>query len=290
MLKSRTGTDRSDHTTTWARIAVAEALFTENRVVIPFPFARSTSKYGNSKVAAGTSSTVQMTAPAGPARPNRETRTRHSATRFIETPLWRCPTWTTISPKTARTSRAEDRTPGLRESMGSVRFFSAKNKGPGSKAAPSRDRYGSPRLGDEMARGAGAVELDGVEADAVPALGAHHDLHPSLGRRRILRRVAAGRRDGRVQVQEQPAEVERHGEVRAADLRRLRLRREGDDPLLRRLRRDRERLRHLRVLLLVEDDDRFLAQRIPGRRRAALEGALLDLRVAPHHELRAAAE
>src|SRR6202035_3024340 len=144
--------------------------------------------------------------------------------------------------------------------------------------------------GIDVVGDAGAVELDGVEADAVPALGAHHDLHTRLGRRRVFRRGAAGRRDHGVQVQEDPAEVERHGEVRAADLRRLRLRREGDDPLLRRLRRDRERLRHLRVLLLVEDDDRFLAQRIPGRRRAALEGALLDLRVAPHHGLRAAAE
>src|SRR6202035_4887286 len=90
MLKSRTGTDRSDHTTTWARIAVAEALFTENRVVIPFPFARSTSKYGNSRVAAGTSSTVQMTAPAGPATDNRPTRTKKSATRFMVTPFLDC--------------------------------------------------------------------------------------------------------------------------------------------------------------------------------------------------------
>src|SRR6202035_5895431 len=87
MLKSRTGTDRSDHTTTWARIAVAEALFTENRVVIPFPFARSTSKYGNSKVAAGTSSIVQMTAPAGIAIPRMAMRTRHSTALCIADPL-----------------------------------------------------------------------------------------------------------------------------------------------------------------------------------------------------------
>src|SRR6202023_3553926 len=65
MLKSRTGTDRSDQITTWTRIAVAEALLTENKVVNPFGLLRSTSKYGSSSVAAGTSSIVQMTAAAG---------------------------------------------------------------------------------------------------------------------------------------------------------------------------------------------------------------------------------
>src|SRR5262245_31063650 len=65
MLKSRTGTERSDQTTTWARMAVADALLTENRVVTPFGLSRSTSKYGSSKVAPGTSSIVQRTAQTG---------------------------------------------------------------------------------------------------------------------------------------------------------------------------------------------------------------------------------
>src|SRR6476619_4598161 len=66
MLKSRTGTERSDQTTTWARTAVADALLTENRVVTPFGLSRSTSKYGSNRVAAGTSSIVQISAVAGP--------------------------------------------------------------------------------------------------------------------------------------------------------------------------------------------------------------------------------
>ncbi len=65
MLKSSTGTERSDQTTTCASTAVAEALLTENRVPWPHWFPRSTSKYGSSSVAAGTSSTVQITARAG---------------------------------------------------------------------------------------------------------------------------------------------------------------------------------------------------------------------------------
>ena len=44
------------------------------------------------------------------------------------------------------------------------------------------------------------------------------------------------------------------------------------------------------MLLLVEDHDLFLAEGVPGRGRAALEGALLDLRVAPDDEVRATAE
>src|SRR5947208_16572922 len=65
MLKSSTGTERSVHTTTCASTAVAEALLIESRVLTPFGFPRSTSKYGSSSVAAGTSSTVQRTARAG---------------------------------------------------------------------------------------------------------------------------------------------------------------------------------------------------------------------------------
>src|SRR4030095_7622650 len=83
MLKSSTGTDRSDHTTTWARIAVAEALLTENRVVTPLALDKSTSKYGSSSVAAGTSSMVQMTACAWPPRASRPRSARHINVLFM---------------------------------------------------------------------------------------------------------------------------------------------------------------------------------------------------------------
>ncbi len=83
MLKSSTGTERSDHNTTWTSAAVAEALLTENRVVSPFGLLRSTSKYGSSKVAAGTSSIVQITAYAWPPRARRPRRARHSAVFFM---------------------------------------------------------------------------------------------------------------------------------------------------------------------------------------------------------------
>ena len=45
---------------TCASTAVAEALLIENRVLTPFGLFRSTSKYGSSRVAAGTSSIVSM--------------------------------------------------------------------------------------------------------------------------------------------------------------------------------------------------------------------------------------
>src|SRR6478672_5678389 len=67
MLKSSTGTERSDHTTTCASTAVAEALLTENTVSIPHMLSRSTSKYGSRRVAAGTASIVQITARPGAA-------------------------------------------------------------------------------------------------------------------------------------------------------------------------------------------------------------------------------
>src|SRR6185436_20438801 len=67
MLKSNVGTERSDHRTTWARMAVAEALLIENRVLMPSALFRSTSKYGRSSVAAGESSMVQM--KGGPLTP-----------------------------------------------------------------------------------------------------------------------------------------------------------------------------------------------------------------------------
>src|SRR5258708_3515894 len=86
MLKSRTGTDRSDQITTWTRIAVAEALLTENSVVNPFGLLRSTSKYGSSNVAAGTASTVQITAAAGAAASTNPAITRPRARRAMSRP------------------------------------------------------------------------------------------------------------------------------------------------------------------------------------------------------------
>ena len=41
-MKSSTGTDRSDQTTTWTRTALAEALLIENRVSLPVVLPRST--------------------------------------------------------------------------------------------------------------------------------------------------------------------------------------------------------------------------------------------------------
>src|SRR5215510_13213689 len=84
MLKSRTGTERSDQTTTWARTAVADALLTENRVVTPFGLSRSTSKYGSNSVAAGTSSIVQMTATACPPRARRPRSATERITFFMQ--------------------------------------------------------------------------------------------------------------------------------------------------------------------------------------------------------------
>src|SRR5262249_8487808 len=83
MLKSSTGTERSVQMTTWTSTAVAEALLTENSVVNAFGLLRSTSKYGSSKVAAGTSSIVQITAYAWPLRARRPSRARHSAVFFM---------------------------------------------------------------------------------------------------------------------------------------------------------------------------------------------------------------
>src|SRR5947208_10607599 len=86
MLKSSTGTDRSDHTVTCASTAVAEALLIENSVVNPFGLLRSTSKYGRSSVAAGTASMVQMTAPAGTTAPMPHSRNTPGTSRFISLP------------------------------------------------------------------------------------------------------------------------------------------------------------------------------------------------------------
>src|SRR3954451_24772309 len=66
MLKAITGTERSDQITMWARTAWAEALLIDNRVVGPFGWARSCSKYGSRRVAAG-SGAVLRTGVAAPA-------------------------------------------------------------------------------------------------------------------------------------------------------------------------------------------------------------------------------
>ena len=52
-VEANTGMPMSLQTVTCARTAVADALFTENNVFMPWPLSRSTSKYGRSSVAAG---------------------------------------------------------------------------------------------------------------------------------------------------------------------------------------------------------------------------------------------
>src|SRR5713226_3502144 len=86
MLKSSTGTDRSDQSTTCTSTAVAEALLTENSVVNPFGLFRSTSKYGSSSVAAGTASMVQITAVAGAPTDSNPANTRPIAIRDMSGP------------------------------------------------------------------------------------------------------------------------------------------------------------------------------------------------------------
>src|SRR5688572_19693278 len=98
MSKSSVGIDSSVQNVTWATAAEAEALFTENSVVTPWALSRSTSKYGSSRVAAGTSSIVPISATArwvGSKRPqNRTARARlllipsspHDKTKFTD---WR---------------------------------------------------------------------------------------------------------------------------------------------------------------------------------------------------------
>src|SRR6185436_2040929 len=91
MSKSRTGTDWSDQTVTWASWAVAEALFTENSVLMPFGLIwetggtppRSHSNYGRSKVAAGTLSIVGTSANAWPPRANRATTAMEVMSLFM---------------------------------------------------------------------------------------------------------------------------------------------------------------------------------------------------------------
>src|SRR5947199_8563416 len=125
-----------------------------------------------------------------------------------------------------------------------------------------------------VAHGAGAVQLEGVEAHAETAERAHHHLDPGLCRGRVLRRHVAGRRHRRIQIEVEPAEPEGHWEGGTAHRYRLRFRRERGDASTARLRRYREGLHDDHALLLVEDFDLLLAQRVPGRGGAALEGAL----------------
>src|SRR5438270_4126052 len=121
MLKSRTGTERSDQITTWTSAAVAEALLTENSVVNPFGLLRSTSKYGNSSVAAGTASMVQITADIGAARAIAPTSTRHKTTRFIGLLLSKCrPQSVSVEPTQASPSSGDSAAEGIPDPESSI--------------------------------------------------------------------------------------------------------------------------------------------------------------------------
>src|SRR4029079_18085758 len=90
---------------------------------------------------------------------------------------------------------------------------------------------------------------------------------------------APGRGARVVEPEAEPAEGVGHRQLRSGHL----------DPL----RHGRERLQAARaraVRLLVEEEDGLLPEGIPGGRETALERPLIDLRVAPHPEARAAAE
>ena len=142
-----------------------------------------------------------------------------------------------------------------------------------------------------MVGGRRAVQPDGRVADAEPALGVVDHRHPGLGRRRILRRVGL---PATAVFRFRYSQPKSKGTGKSARRPASAGPRPGTaGPPLRRLRRDRERPRHLRVLLLVEDHDLLpgpadtRAGR-PGRRTR--ERSLVDLRVAPDHEVRAAGE
>src|SRR3984893_18010345 len=137
-----------------------------------------------------------------------------------------------------------------------------------------------------MQRGAGAVEADRLDAHRELAVGLEHRGDEGLSGGRINRRQPRRRGDRGVEVEIHPAEVERHRQTRPTDMDALRLGRERNEPWTARLRRDRHDLRQSRLLLLVEDHDAFLAERIPRRTYAghyrAGERLLRNLRVAPH--------
>src|SRR6202035_6172800 len=81
MSKPPTGTPRSVQISTFASCSSEKALLTDRRVVIPPALPKSTSKYGNSSVAAGFWSMSQITAEAGTAA--RPATARQTAARFI---------------------------------------------------------------------------------------------------------------------------------------------------------------------------------------------------------------
>src|SRR5688500_1203382 len=113
MSKSRVGIDWSVHKVTWATAAEAEALLTENRVVMPSLSSRFTSKYGSSRVAAGTSSMVQISAIAGVARAARAKRA--TATQIFRTVhlLWKRSRAPECAPRARWLKRSEEHTSEL---------------------------------------------------------------------------------------------------------------------------------------------------------------------------------
>src|SRR4051812_45253954 len=181
-----------------------------------------------------------------------------------------------------------------------------KKGGPGDRTHPAIYRgLRAAATRAEVNGGASAVELDGVEADAEPARSRHARGDPRLSRRRILRRAANAvlDTDGRVQVEVQPAEVERHRKSGAADVDGLGLSRERNVGLSGRRRRNRDARNEVRLLFLVEDHDALLAQGVPGSgvglrqvgrgRRAARAGERsfdVGLRVTPDLQVGTTAE
>src|SRR5580693_1133086 len=323
MLKSSTGTERSDQMTTWTRTAVADALLTENSVVNPFGSLRSTSKYGSSSVAAGTSSIVQMTADAGATRASNPTNTRRQlVTRAIKPSfphLGQPPqagTQVRVIPRPGpgagttsescqkKTATAEYRgcrriARGGAEGAASVRTGGTEAEARPSRAGPARggrSRRESRERGlrDEVVRGAGAVETDRLDAHRELAVGLEHRGDERLGSGRIDRRQPRRRGNRGVEVEVHPAEIERHRQRRSTDVDALRLGGERNEARNARLRRDRHDDRKSRLLLLVEDHHAFLAERIPRRTDAGHdrtgERLLRHLRVAPHQVRGAARE
>src|SRR6266404_9453475 len=96
---------------------------------------------------------------------------------------------------------------------------------------------------------------------------------PCLCGSRIDRRIAAGRDYRRVEIKVHPAGVERGRKCAPADFDSLSLRRKKMGG-----RRGR-----LRMFLLIENNDPFLAERVPcGKRRGTGKRALMDFRIAPY--------
>src|SRR4051812_23490657 len=90
-------------------------------------------------------------------------------------------------------------------------------------------RRQSSRSRRERQRLAGAVERRGAEAGAELALGLHHRPHPGLAEPVIPRDQLRS-----LEVEEEPAEVERHREIGASDAHPARFRREwAEDGALR---------------------------------------------------------